>query len=146
MLIRKVESWDVEQILAIEKAAYRDPWSDQLLRESLQAPMTYADALFDESSGRCLAYAIYQVVLDEAHLLNLAVDPSVQRQGCGRQLLHHLIEKVRAMKAKLLFLEVRPSNKAATMLYEAEGFRNLLLRENYYADGEAALVMIRELT
>lgn len=40
------------------------------------------------------AFAITQVVLDEATLFNIAVDPDYQRQGLGRALLEHLIDEL----------------------------------------------------
>lgn len=40
------------------------------------------------------AFAITQVVLDEATLFNIAVDPDYQRQGLGRVLLEHLIDEL----------------------------------------------------
>jgi len=133
-----VES-DLSQLWAIESAVYTEPWSKDLLRDSLAAPMTHAVGL--SISDQICGYSIYQIVLDEGHLLNLAVDPAHQRRGLGGQILDHSIHQVRARGVKRFFLEVRPANEAANKLYESRGFRGLFLREKYYASGEHALVM-----
>lgn len=64
------------------------------------------------------AFAITQVVLDEASLFNIAVDPAFQRRGLGRQLLQHLIDELIKRDVLTLWLEVRASNLPAIALYE----------------------------
>jgi ribosomal-protein-alanine N-acetyltransferase len=47
-----------------------------------------------------------------------------------------------------VFLEVRPSNKAAIALYESEGFVEIGTRKDYYSsagDKEDALILARDL-
>ncbi|VDZ96197.1 ribosomal-protein-alanine acetyltransferase [Salmonella enterica subsp. enterica] len=67
------------------------------------------------------AFAITQVVLDEATLFNIAVDPDFQRRGLGRMLLEHLIDELEKRGVVTLWLEVRASNAAAIALYESLG-------------------------
>jgi len=84
------------------------------------------------------------MAVDEAHVLNLCIDPSSQRLGLGRMLLEHMIMLARAANATIVLLEVRKSNKSAIQLYESQGFQRLGLRKGYYpADGgrEDALVL-----
>ena len=85
-----------------------------------------------------------QVVLDEATLFNIAVDPAWQRRGFGRQLLTHLIGELEQRDVLTLWLEVRASNVAAIALYESLGFNEVTVRRNYYptTDGrEDAIIM-----
>lgn len=128
---------------AIETKVYEDPWSEQLLRESLTAPLTHTRGIVID--GRCIAYAIYQVIFTEGHLLNIAVDSDVQRQGYGSALLDFAMNDALARGAISFYLEVRPSNESAIRLYTKKGFRNLMVREKYYSNGETALVMICDL-
>ena len=60
---------------------------------------------------------------DEAHLLNLSIAAACQRQGYGSLLLRRLCEVARGRGARLIFLEVRPSNVAGLRLYERHGFQ-----------------------
>lgn len=95
-------------------------------------------------NGKMAAFAITQVVLDEATLFNIAVDPDYQRQGLGRALLEHLIDELEKRGVATLWLEVRASNAAAIALYESLGFNEATIRRNYYptTDGrEDAIIM-----
>lgn len=83
-------------------------------------------------NGKMAAFAITQVVLDEATLFNIAVDPDYQRQGLGRALLEHLIDELEKRGVATLWLEVRASNAAAIALYESLGFNEATIRRNYY--------------
>lgn len=71
--------------------------------------------------GTMAAFAITQVVLDEATLFNIAVDPDFQRRGLGRELLEYLIDELEKRGILTLWLEVRASNAAAIALYESPG-------------------------
>ncbi|MCD4621909.1 ribosomal protein S18-alanine N-acetyltransferase, partial [Proteus mirabilis] len=82
--------------------------------------------------GRMAAFAITQVVLDEATLFNIAVDPDFQRRGIGKALLEHLIDELEKRGVLTLWLEVRASNVAAIALYESLGFNEATIRRNYY--------------
>lgn len=89
-------------------------------------------------------FAITQIVLDEASLFNIAVDPDFQRRGYARQLLEHLINELAARGVLTLWLEVRESNLPAIALYEQLGFNQVSRRPRYYptATGrEDALLM-----
>lgn len=90
------------------------------------------------------AFAITQVVLDEATLFNIAVDPRTSAAALGRVLLEHVIDEVEKLGVVTLWLEVRASNVAAIALYESVGFNEATIRRNYYptTDGrEDAIIM-----
>jgi ribosomal-protein-alanine N-acetyltransferase len=81
------------------------------------------------------------VIVDELHLLTLAVLPEYRRLGVARRLLERLFESGDARIAKA-GLEVRRSNRAAIVVYERFGFRSVGVRRGYYADPpEDAIVM-----
>ncbi|EEP92756.1 Ribosomal-protein-alanine acetyltransferase [Yersinia kristensenii ATCC 33638] len=89
-------------------------------------------------------FAITQIVLDEATLFNIAIDPQYQRQGCGRLLLEHVIAQLETRNIVTLWLEVRASNSRAIALYESLGFNEVSVRRNYYpsADGREDAIMM----
>lgn len=148
--LRPLMPADLPQVVAIESSVYEDPWSEQLLSESLSAPLTYCLGLFErgteEPSDTLIGYAIFQVILTEGHLLNVAIEKSRQNQGIGGRLLEQICSLCLERGALNLYLEVRPSNPAAIRLYEKQGFRRLIVREKYYANGEDAIVMVADLT
>ena len=56
-----------------------------------------------------------------------------------------VMENMKLYNAKLCFLEVRVSNKAAVNLYKNLGFKVTRAIRSYYVDREDAYVMSREL-
>jgi ribosomal-protein-alanine N-acetyltransferase len=141
---RPLEVADLPQIQSIESSVYEDPWSANLLSQSLTAPMTHTLGFFQ--GDLCVAYSIYQVIFTEAHLLNIAVRKDSQRRGYGGELLDLVMLDSSRKGAISMFLEVRPSNRTAIELYKHRGFKTLMTREKYYSNGEAAFVMVKELS
>ena len=116
--------------LNIEQRTYEFPWTEGIFRDSLRAG--YSSWVVTSPEQQVLAYALMTLAAGEAHILNLCVDPAVQRQGLGRFLLSHLQRVARGGGAELLLLEVRKSNRAAITLYLKSGFHQLGQRKNYY--------------
>lgn len=132
---------DQPQLLAIERRAHAFPWSEQTFASN-QGERFLNYRL--QADGKLAGFAITQVVLDEASLFNIAVDPNFQRRGYGRQLLQHLISELEKRDVMTLWLEVRASNHAAIALYEQLEFHQVSVRPNYYptASGrEDAIIM-----
>jgi ribosomal-protein-alanine N-acetyltransferase len=145
LLLRPMVAEDIDEILPIERQAHAHPWTPGLFSDSLVSGYNcWVLAQGEGREERIVAYGILQIVVGEAHLLNITVDPRRQGKGLGRQLLNELIAIARP-KADTLFLEVRPSNTVAVGLYTAMGFNEIGLRKNYYpaANGgrEHALMM-----
>jgi ribosomal-protein-alanine N-acetyltransferase len=113
---------------------------DRSLREELVRTWARLRAARDES-GALLGYALFWHVVDELHLLNVAVAIPWRRQGIGRALVNDLIAYGRAHAVARVLLEVRAGNLAAITLYEQLGFTRFNVRERYYADDEDAIEM-----
>ena len=139
--ISSLETTDLSAAYHIEQRAHTFPWSDKTLASNQGE--RYLNFQLTQN-GKMAAFAITQVVLDEATLFNIAVDPDYQRQGLGRALLEHLIDELEKRGVATLWLEVRASNAAAIALYESLGFNEATIRRNYYptTDGrEDAIIM-----
>ncbi len=137
---------DVDEVLAIERASFPNPWSRHAfmyeLRENRVARLWVARAPGAADGAAVVGYLCLWLVADEVHVTNLAVHPVHRHRGIGRYLLGTLLEHCRQQGARRAVLEVRPSNDAARRLYEALGFRQVGLRQGYYFDtGEDALLM-----
>jgi len=120
---------DLAQAFAIECRSHAFPWSEKTFASNQGE--RFINLRLD-ADGRMVAFAITQVVLDEASLFNIAVDPAFQRRGFGRQLLQHLIDELIKRDVLTLWLEVRASNLPAIALYEQLGFNQVSRRPNYY--------------
>ena len=139
--ISSLTTTDLARAYEIETRAHAFPWSEKTFASNQgERYLNYRLRVGDVMA----AFAITQVVLDEATLFNIAVDPAWQRQGLGRQLLEHLIGELEKRGVSTLWLEVRASNTAAIALYESLGFNEATIRRNYYptAQGrEDAIIM-----
>ncbi len=120
---------DLAQAFAIECRSHAFPWSEKTFASNQGE--RFINLRLDVD-GKMAAFAITQVVLDEASLFNIAVDPAFQRRGFGRQLLQHLIDELIKRDVLTLWLEVRASNLPAIALYEQLGFNQVSRRPNYY--------------
>jgi ribosomal-protein-alanine N-acetyltransferase len=120
---------DLDTVMAIESTIYPYPWSRGNFSDSLNAG--YSCWVFEEGP-RIIGYAVLMLVLDEAHLLNISIAATHQRQGFGRALLQHMLKTARGYGAVNIFLEVRPSNMPALKLYEETGFSEMAIRRGYY--------------
>ncbi|MFZ7203417.1 ribosomal protein S18-alanine N-acetyltransferase [Avibacterium avium] len=137
-----IQPQDFDRLFEIEQQAHLVPWSLGTLKNN-QGERYFNLKL--EKDQRIIGFAICQKVLDEATLFNLAIDPTYQGQGLGKQLLHSLIDELRGQGILTLWLEVRQSNEIAQKLYLQCGFNEVDIRKNYYPtlDGgrENAVVM-----
>jgi ribosomal-protein-alanine N-acetyltransferase len=134
---------DISLVSQIELQVTPHPWRESEFLDSYTKHICLV--LGDETS--VVGYAIYQVVVGEAEILNIAIDPTCQGRGYGRQLLEYMIGLV-SKQAERFFLEVRVSNNNAIQLYENIGFVEVCLRRNYYqtaAGTEDAMLMAMEL-
>ena len=139
--ISSLTTTDLARAYEIETRAHAFPWSEKTFASNQGERYRNYRLLVGDVMA---AFAITQVVLDEATLFNIAVDPAWQRKGLGRQLLEHLIGELEKRGVLTLWLEVRASNTAAIALYESLGFNEATIRRNYYptAQGrEDAIIM-----
>lgn len=138
---------DLEVMVDIERETAVEPWSlSQFLNSSLDE--RHFSLVAESNGGDVLGYAIFQQVLDEASLLNIAIDPAHQGRGLGGQLLAGGLEMLAARGVQRCLLEVRVGNAPAIALYRGFGFVDDGLRRNYYPSTqgrEHALLMSRTL-
>jgi len=142
--IRKMTREDLAIVSRLEKEIFSDPWPARSFTEILDDEQW--GALVAEHGSEVIGYACYMVVLDEAHLANIATVPSYRRKSVAKQLLERILDIVIDLKCGILLLEVRPSNREALDFYRKYGFMELYRRPNYYRRPvEDALIMVRYL-
>lgn len=135
----------VPAVHGLEELCFPAPWSEGLLRQEAESRQ-HAWNMVVHVDGRLKAFFFNWIVLDEMHLLNIAVSPELQGKGLGGRLLDWLLEEAAEAGFHSVSLEVRESNRQALALYESRGFDRLFLRRNYYSDnGEDAIIMLRKL-
>ena len=143
--LRALRESDLNAVMAIELRGYPFPWTRGIFIDCLRAGYP---GLAMERDGLLVDYGVLSIAADEAHVLNICIDPLAQSRGLGRQLLRALVQLAADRGAQRVFLEVRPSNTPALALYHSEGFNEIGRRPRYYpaAQGrEDAVVMAIEL-
>lgn len=146
--IRKMTLADLPAVMEIENQAFTNPWSTEMVKKELTQDWStvFVGEAYTPSGWALRGFAIFWLVHDEVHVLNVATDRAVRRQGIGRRIMDAVIAFGRDHKCRLATLEVRRSNEAALELYKALGFRAVGMRPNYYQDDrEDAVVMIMDL-
>jgi len=147
--IRKMVLEDLAEVMVIENQAFKHPWSTELLKRELThdwSTILLAEEKLPSGGMRLLGFAIFWLVHDELHILNVATDMSQRRRGVGRAVMEAALARAREHKCTLATLEVRRSNEPALGLYRSMGFRPVGIRPNYYVDeGEDAIVMVLDL-
>ena len=133
LALRQMSLEDLSDVMQVENASYSIPWSQGVMKGCLR--MGY-DAWVGEVDQVIRSHAIIQMMVDEAHLLNLCVHPAFQRSGYGQDLLTHVIQRSTELGAHRMILDVRPSNKGAIKLYYALGFERIGVRKGYYPGPE----------
>ena len=134
----------LRKVLTIEAKVYPRPWSASLFLSELaqRATRSYIVARHD---AEVVGYAGMMFTGLEAHVTNIAVDPTFHGRKVGTRLLLTLITEAIARGAETISLEVRVSNQPAQSMYEKFGFKVVSTRKGYYIEtNEDAYVMVAE--
>ncbi len=126
---RKMTFADVPDVMLIESQVYTHPWTEGIFNDCIRVGY---NCLVYEQHNRLLAYGLVSIAANEAHILNLCVDPQVQGTGLGKRMLYKLMQLAEERLSDSIFLEVRESNEIAQNLYEQEGFNRIGVRKAYY--------------
>lgn len=136
-LIRKLKPEDLIPITEIEQRAFTNPWP----AEAFYGPyFEYARIL--ELEGKLCGYIFFHVIIDEAVILNFAIDPAKQGQGHGKYLLVESLKELNQSGCTHFYLDVRESNETAIKLYEKQGFCALGRRKHYYSNPDEDAIMM----
>ncbi|GAB6158456.1 ribosomal protein S18-alanine N-acetyltransferase [Desulfotomaculum varum] len=133
-------------VLEIERVSFPTPWSSQAFTYEL-TQNNFARYLVALHQDRVVGYGGMWLVLDEAHITNIAVHPQHRGHRVGEGLLLELMRQAVLQGAARMTLEVRPSNHAARQLYKKLGFQEKGRRKKYYSDtNEDAIIMWLDLS
>ena len=144
LIIRQLLETDINQVTEIEQQAFSQPWSREAYLQEFTNPIGHFFGIFADDT--LLAYGGYWLILDEAHIANIAVNPRYRRVGMGELMMKYLITDCLSHRCERMTLEVRRSNTAAIRLYHKLGFVAAGYRPGYYNDNnEDALIMWLEI-
>lgn len=123
---------DLPNIMNIGRRAYDTPWSAALMRDTIGSAHTQVWGVFSEDDMQCVGFGVLSLIIDEAELLMLCIDPEYQRQGYGHNLLEFLIAKAKESNIENFYLEVREHNRPATKLFAKSKFSQIGKRKDCY--------------
>ncbi len=109
-----------------------------------------------EANGEIVGYIMCRIetgipsfkilgITRKGHVISIAVLSGHQKKGIGFALVQEAMQAIVDYKAKECYLEVRTSNSPAIELYRKLGFEVTRTIRDYYADGEDAFLMARQL-
>ncbi len=139
--LRPARPDDLDDVLAIERASFGDPWTRDAFASFLAHPaIRFTIAV---QGATVVGYAIAMGGADEVDLANLAVLPTMRGAGIGRQLVEAVLRDAAVARATAVYLEVRASNVAAQALYRRCGFAEVGRRKGYYDHPREDAVVMR---
>ena len=136
--LRRMRASDLRIVMEIDAGALPKPWSAAIWRSELESP--FGLYLVLEDGGEILGQIGVRSVLDELHITTVAVRPEHRGRGHARAMIRGAISAY--PDARLVHLEVRPTNTAARTLYRSLGFRETGRRPRYYGDEDALLMTL----
>ena len=141
---RPMNTADLDEIMVIERSAYRFPWSQGFFLQELQVPC--ARSILADVDGKIIGFVLFWLLPGTIDIHNIATHVDYRRRGIARLLLSRVLGQAKAQSISRVTLEVRKSNSPAQKLYESMDFVVAGIRKGYYSDnGEDALVMTRDL-
>lgn len=140
----KMQSKHLDQVLEIEEFSFSTPWTRKAFDYEIQFN-DFAHYIVALQDSRVAGYAGMWIILDEAHITNVAVHKNYRFRGLGKALMLEMIRRSVILGAERMTLEVRPSNTTARHLYTRLGFVERGLRKKYYTDTkEDAIIMWKD--
>ncbi|MBU9674100.1 ribosomal protein S18-alanine N-acetyltransferase [Planococcus sp. CP5-4] len=138
---RKMTIQDVDAVYEIEKQSFTLAWTKEAFEQEM-LKNEFAYYVLAETAEGVIGYCGMWLVMDEAHITNIAISPQQRGNKYGKALMKEAMDQAKAQGAKLMTLEARVSNIAALNLYKKLGFQNGGIRKGYYTDNqEDAIVM-----
>lgn len=139
--VRPVCGADLEGLLALEAAAFPDPWEENGLKLLLSPPFGGLCAFAEDELAGYIGWLHFPAdgpLPAEAEIARIAVSPALRRRGIGRLLLEGMLERLAPDGSPItLRLDVRESNTAAQALYTGFGFTVCGRRPRFYGSEDA---------
>ena len=137
MRIVKIDE-NILNILLENLNNYDEFWNDRILLDELNNPNSEYYALMENEI--LFGFGGIWLNIDEAHIMNIAVEKSMRKRGYGNKILNFLIDRAKQLNKGCITLEVREDNKSAISLYEKNSFSKVGKRKRYYKDLDAIIM------
>jgi len=141
---------DLDVVQELDRQSFTNPWPEGAFKYELiesQNSRCWVAEIKQNQRSMVIGSAVLWIILDEAHIATLAVDPLYRGHGVGKRLLAIALIDAYSAGAKKAFLEARKNNQDALHLYYGFGFTAVGIRPGYYPDNheDALLLSLDEL-
>ncbi|KAA3646662.1 MAG: ribosomal-protein-alanine N-acetyltransferase [Chloroflexi bacterium] len=137
---------DVHSVHAVEESSFVSPWPLSSYRFEVEQNKASRPLLAEveqvDGSKQIVGLIVIWLLVDEAHIANIAVDPDYRRQGIACKLMQAALDDCAQNGAVYASLEVRSSNTAAQALYKRFGFESVGIRRAYYQDNKEDAILM----
>ena len=141
MKVRRAVIDDAVDIFKIEQRVFKNHWSlESIKSEFLDSSNSVISVI--EINRKIIGYIFQRVIVNQNHIINIAIDVPFQHKGYGKFLLKNLLEK--DSHDTDVFLEVKEANFPAIKLYTDLGFEEVQKKDRYYSDGSNAIFMLKK--
>lgn len=126
---------DLQAVVEIENSVINLSWKLSHFRDSFNdKEHTFCWVMKSKyNQNQVIGFALLMLILDEAHLLNIAIHQQFRGKGLAAKFLKFMFEFAAKKSATTMFLEVRFFNETAKKLYKSFGFEQIGIRKKYYS-------------
>lgn len=138
---------DFDAVQQIENECFKEPYSTADLKyEFEENPVN--KIIVAEQDGKVIGFIDFLITFNSSTIMQVAVTKEYRKNGIATQLLSEMEKSFPTDVDDLvetITLEVRESNEAAKNLYLKNGYKIVVVKSNYYKDGENAIYMLKRL-
>ena len=127
--IKNLKESEYYKILKIENDLFDNKMSYKELKSITNQ---VAFKIWKIEMDQILGYVSFFHIKDEVEIIKIGINKSHQRQNYGSL----LIEEIKKLRIKKIFLEVSSKNNNAINFYLKHGFQNIGRRNGYYTDNK----------
>jgi ribosomal-protein-alanine N-acetyltransferase len=133
LIFTNINNADINVLMPIENACHSHPWNEKTFSSCI-GNRYFGEKLVESLNDKenVIGFYVGELVIDEATLMDICVEPSAQGKGYGKQLLHQFTQQAKSKGALKIWLEVRAKNISAQMMYINAGFVEISRRTGYY--------------
>lgn len=140
LTIRRLSADDLESAHVLASECFEDPWPrDRFAVDVENTNTSYYPAVFCD--GVLAGYGGVWLIMKEAHVTAVVVNPQFRGKKIGKLLLWSLMKEAVEKGCRWAILEVNRQNEPALKIYRDFNFEEIGNRSGYYGPGLDAVVM-----
>ena len=138
---------DFDEVQKIENECFKEPYSTEDLHYEFEKnPVN--KIIVAEDEGKVVGFIDFLITFNSSTIMQVAVTNEYRGKGIATHLMSEMensFPKNIDDLVETITLEVRESNVAAKNLYLKNGYEIVVVKKNYYKDGENAIYMLKRL-